>query len=858
MSNASDFIIENGVLKKYVASAVEVVIPDSVVTIGQYAFMFCDAKSFVIPSSIQVIEQGAFFQCEKMVSITIPESVTTIADDAFGCCNKLCSIRILGKDVTIEKNVFECDEKIRLFFAPLIPFETVKKLGLTVPASLAYLTNSDAYTDVSIAETYRGYIVHQKKRVLQALLEADLAEGLEMYVQLNKVAEKNVREELLLPAQSIKAKKCIKFIENFANWSQKAEKKRDTSTTPTKDWAVKQLTDNTVMISGYKGADINICVPAEIGGKKVVRIAEGAFSPNKSRTNVAILKRIATVSIPETVTQIDECAFQGCEELESIVLSDNISEIRDCAFAGNRKLREIHLPKRITKIKIGTFRDCENLESINIPDGVSAVGDFAFFGCSRISAVMFPSSVTTLGGYVFSHCWNLEYICLPESVVEIGERAFSGCVNMKQIVAPGLPIGVFKDCKQLLPAAMGYLLHSEAYKRPEIIESYQKYISSQWKNILPILLSEDNVVGLKALTLCKQINKDSFDEAFLQPAQAVDAKQCIAFLLDWKSKICTEENPKNLGKELEKDPFSVAEMKKAWKYNKLSGGSIEITGYKGAETELVLPERIGKNPVTTIGKSAFIGNKELRTVEIPDSVTTIGESAFFGCENLQTLIISGKLISVGKSAFRHCPKITPQDGFVIIGNILFSYCGNDADVDIPEGTLRIEEGAFSGKTLQSITIPKSLTNIDAYAFADCKNLKKVALQNPSVAIDNTAFWGCKNLADQNGFVVVGNQLFEYFGTDQQLTIPDGIGMIKSFLFSNCSNLQTVTIPNSVTLIESWAFNNCLNLRNVFMSADIAEIKMLAFSGCDNLTIHAPAGSYAERYAKENNIPFVAE
>jgi len=48
------------------------------------------------------------------------------------------------------------------------------------------------------------------------------------------------------------------------------------------------------------------------------------------------------------------------------------------------------------------------------------------------------------------------------------------------------------------------------------------------------------------------------------------------------------------------------------------------------------------------------------------------------------------------------------------------------------------------------------------------------------------------------------------------------------------------------------------LQHLTIPASITTIAWFTFDGCTNMTIHAPAGSYVETYAKENNFPFVAE
>ena len=91
-----------------------------------------------------------------------------------------------------------------------------------------------------------------------------------------------------------------------------------------------------------------------------------------------------------------------------------------------------------------------------------------------------------------------------------------------------------------------------------------------------------------------------------------------------------------------------------------------------------------------------------------------------------------------------------------------------------------------------------------------------------------------------------------------VTINEGIKNIREHAFLGCEKLKNITIPNSVTNIGYFAFYECKSLKNIFIPSSVTNIGDYAFDRCRKLTIHAPAGSYAETYAKENNIPFVAE
>ena len=91
----NDFVIENGVLKKYKGPGGDVVIPDSVTSIGDLAFCGCSSlASIVIPKGVKSIGAEAFEYCKSLTSIVIPESVTSIGDWAFNCCSSLTSVVI--------------------------------------------------------------------------------------------------------------------------------------------------------------------------------------------------------------------------------------------------------------------------------------------------------------------------------------------------------------------------------------------------------------------------------------------------------------------------------------------------------------------------------------------------------------------------------------------------------------------------------------------------------------------------------------------------------------------------------------------------------------------------------------------
>ena len=89
-------------------------------------------------------------------------------------------------------------------------------------------------------------------------------------------------------------------------------------------------------------------------------------------------------------------------------------------------------------------------------------------------------------------------------------------------------------------------------------------------------------------------------------------------------------------------------------------------------------------------------------------------------------------------------------------------------------------------------------------------------------------------------------------------MPDNIQTIGWYVFRTCAKYRSIVVSDGVKKICPSAFYNCKNLEQVTIPSSVTMIDKSSFVDCPNLSIHAPAGSYAEQYAKENNIPFVAE
>ena len=212
------------------------------------------------------------------------------------------------------------------------------------------------------------------------------------------------------------------------------------------------------------------------------------------------------------------------------------------------------------------------------------------------------------------------------------------------------------------------------------------------------------------------------------------------------------------------------------------------------------------------------------------------------------------------------------------------YNGNDAVVNIPSeinGTpvTTIGNAAFRDPSVTSVTIPASVTEIGANAFAGCTNLTSVTyggdwsnltIQSGNPAVEDAA----KDAANEQLFdfkFILNNTaviVIRYKGTAADVTIPscykgkpvtmidhaafhdnsavtsvtipDSVTSISDDAFGFCSQLTNISIPNSVTFIGFSAFNSCTSLKSITLPSSLSTIQSYAFYNCGNLkTIRIP-------------------
>jgi predicted TPR repeat methyltransferase len=221
------------------------------------------------------------------------------------------------------------------------------------------------------------------------------------------------------------------------------------------------------------------------------------------------------------------------------------------------------------------------------------------------------------------------------------------------------------------------------------------------------------------------------------------------------------------------------------------GKSAKIIDYFGTNTELSIPARLGKVPVTEIEDWAFF-EKGLTGVVIPQSVTVIGENSF-AKNKLTGIVIPGSIKGIADEAFADNDIVSVSIGEGVISIGWKAFTGNRiVSIVIPSTVTAIAGEAFEGNMLTSITIPESVTWIGYKAFFG-NQLTEVTIPGSVTTI------GGKSFAD--------NQI-------TGVIFHEGVTSISTEAFAN-NKITAVIIPNSVIRIGEEAFDDMVVLEYIY-------------------------------------------
>ena len=148
----------------------------------------------------------------------------------------------------------------------------------------------------------------------------------------------------------------------------------------------------------------------------------------------AYMNNLKSVKVPSSVRTIKRGAFAGCTNLSSITIEPGVRLIEGTSFAGTG-ITSITIPNTVKDLQTYVFEDCKKLKTVKLPDGIKKIGECLFMGCESLTSVVVPPTVTEIGERAYYDCKSLSSVTLPEGLVKICDGAFSD-TSLTSLVIP--------------------------------------------------------------------------------------------------------------------------------------------------------------------------------------------------------------------------------------------------------------------------------------------------------------------------------------------------------------------------------------------------------------------------------------
>ena len=616
----------------------------------------------------------------------------------------------------------------------------------------------------------------------------------------------------------------------------------------------------------FEGNEFHIDIPAEVDGKPVTTISNGAFNrvhitehmPGETQTqreasynnlikeqkdgiyvtfpdsikvieggafkDLTVFKVDGDLSFANGLVKIGSEAFSGCTRLtNSIIIPSTIEIIEEKAFytVPGSANSDIVITGCSAGVFIGdsAFERCSSFKSLQLTN-VRYIGDKAFYSCSgfRTSTVNL-NKTTYIGENAFASCSNMVAdISLNDNITNIGQYAFSGCTYITSNNGLHLPKNTSYTKVEDYTFNGCYALSGDLVIPDNIVE-IGNYAFNNCYSIGYHVISEYDASTMKSnITVDAELNGD-----IILP-DSVTAIGMNAFY------------------HVGCDPLSLTNYKKDFSRRKV--------GFH-------LP-----NAIATIGSNAFYSTDISGGIEFPESLKVIAAGTFCNCcflgaptaEDIAAgnkyldLVIPDNITSVGTSAFQNCSSFE--------GNLILS-----------SALTTINANTFSGCSglTGELIIPENVTSIGASAFMDCVHLglnhegKSDYEKTIQPEAGYSYYFGTDLKLDGPKLTSIGQSAFTNCkGFEGRLLLGNKLQSIGQSAFENCSGLVgDIIIPDSVTIIGKSAFINCSRFNgDLILGAKVTSIPDTAFKGCTNLGRYKDVNSMTDSPESEGAGYFI--
>lgn len=387
-------------------------IPGSVSSIGSHAFSYCDnLESITIPYGVTSIGSEAFRDCHSLKSAFIADSVTSMGDWVFYWCTGLETVKLSSNCTSIGgDHAFYCCDSLKSIVIPE---------GITRIDEAAF-RHCISMTDIVIPSTVTS-IGAEAFKDCESLLDLVIPTGVT-----------SIEDETIYNCQELRSITIPDTVTSIGKWNFNFCYELESIRLPDNltelgerpffgCWAKKyaSMDSSTAHLLSKAGeffhvSGLNYGMKYLYDGETVSGIEIGEVDED-----------VTYFLVSDEIDSINSYAFNDCNQLKSIVVSDinqNYSSFDGALY--NKDGTELVLcPK--------------GKGSVIIREGTRIIGDSAFNIDTKLSVVSIPDGVTTIGSYAFNYCEGLTSISIPESVKVIDEYAFRYCYYLKDVYYSG-------------------------------------------------------------------------------------------------------------------------------------------------------------------------------------------------------------------------------------------------------------------------------------------------------------------------------------------------------------------------------------------------------------------------------------
>ena len=482
------------------------------VYIGINAFENCkDLKELIIDDGVEVIEIGSFKDCSNLERIKLPDSITYVGSNAFlGCPESLFYNSrdglYLGNEFNpylifispINKDIinFELNANTKVIgygaFSDCINLSTINLMNVEYISNLAF-ENCTSLTEINIPKTVKKMYVMifngctnvekltipfvgnsrresiDEKKSNYQISKFFKVNG-EIPTSLKKITitdEKYILSDAFIDCDNVTeieiGNSLLQIEEGALKYCTKLEKltipfigekryKDKSDETHTFGYIFANSYSASTSISEYE-ENLKYSIPETlkyVSIKDIDYIPEGAFNG---------CNNILQIEISENITKVDSYAFWGCDSLvgneynNALYLGNNVNPYLVLLKAKSVDIESCLINEKCKIILDYAFAECKKIEEILIPNNVLHIGNCAFRYCEKLKSITLSNNMTTLEQRVLGECSSLEEIDIPSNITSINTFVFSGCDLLKKVLIHNSSTNIYRNtflyCKSM-------------------------------------------------------------------------------------------------------------------------------------------------------------------------------------------------------------------------------------------------------------------------------------------------------------------------------------------------------------------------------------------------------------------------